>query len=151
MKIRIIGPVGSGKTLLASQLSLKYHIPVISLDDLNWSRSSHGDIHRTPEERTALLNQVLNRKDWIIEGVQYRYGRESFADADVIYFKDVSHFRNMYYLLKRYFKNQFVKGPSQYNHLKIFLKWEQSFRNKERAEIVVLLKPYIDKVVVLKK
>ncbi|WP_271290055.1 hypothetical protein [Loigolactobacillus backii] len=42
---------------------MKYNIPVTSLDGLNWGRSSHGDILRIPEERTALLNQVLSCKD----------------------------------------------------------------------------------------
>ncbi|GEL15029.1 DNA topology modulation protein FlaR [Pediococcus cellicola] len=151
MKIRIIGPVGSGKTQLARQLSLKHNMPVTSLDDLNWKRDPQGDRHRTTEERAWLLKHVLEQSDWIIEGVQYRYGRESFADADVIYFKDISHFRNLYYLVKRFLNNRLTGGPKQYAHLRLFIKWEHSFRVKERAEIIALLKPYADKTVVLKK
>lgn len=151
MKIRIIGAVGSGKTQLAQQLSLKYGIPVTSLDDLNWIRSTHGDRHRTPEARAILLNKIVSQDDWLIEGVQYRYGRETFADADVIYFKDVSHWRNLYYLVKRYLKNRLTNGPQQYANLRIFLKWEHNFRVKERVEIVMLLKPYMHKTIILKK
>ncbi|MBU7555375.1 DNA topology modulation protein FlaR [Pediococcus ethanolidurans] len=151
MKIRIIGPVGSGKTQLAKQLSLRYNIPVTSVDDLNWKRSPQGDVHRTPEERATLLKLVLKQNDWIIEGVQYRYGQESFTDADVIYFKDISHLRNLYYLVKRYLKNRIIRGPQQYSHLRLFIKWEHNFRVKERVEIMTLLKPYTDKTIVLKK
>ncbi|WP_317765031.1 P-loop NTPase family protein [Pediococcus ethanolidurans] len=95
MKIRIIGPVGSGKTRLAKQLSLKYKIPVTSVDDLNWKRSPQGDVHRTPEERAHLLKRVLKQDDWIVEGVQYCYGQKTFVDADIIYFKNVSYLRNL--------------------------------------------------------
>ncbi|WP_412989355.1 DNA topology modulation protein FlaR [Pediococcus siamensis] len=151
MKIRIIGPVGSGKTTLANRLSLKYQIPVTSLDDLNWIRRPQGDVHRTIEQRNRLLNEVLKQKDWIIEGVQYRYGQESFADADIIYFKDVRHLRNLFYLWKRYVRARFKKGARQYRQIRIFLKWEHHFHQKERAEIRQLLEPYTEKVVVLKK
>ena len=151
MKIRIIGPVGSGKTTLAKQLSSKYGIPVTSLDELNWTHTENGDVHRTPEERQALLDEVLAQKDWIIEGVQYWYGQASFADADVIYFKDVSHVRNLYYLVKRYGQTKLKSGPEQYGNLRNFLKWETNYRTRERQEILALLAPHMGKVKKLSK
>lgn len=151
MKIRIIGPVGSGKTQLAKKLGLKYGISVTSLDDLNWRRKPTGDIHRTPEEREILINKILKQTDWIVEGVQYRYGQETFTDADIIYFKDIPHLRNLYYLTKRYLKNHLAKNTNQYSRLSPYLKWERSFRNNERAEIWALLRRYANKVVILKK
>lgn len=36
MKIRIIGPVGSGKTTLANPISVRTELPVTSLGELNW-------------------------------------------------------------------------------------------------------------------
>lgn len=36
MKIRIIGPVGSGQTTLANQISVRTELPVMSLGELNW-------------------------------------------------------------------------------------------------------------------
>lgn len=43
MKIRIIGPAGSGKTTLANQISVRTELPVTSLDELNWERLATGD------------------------------------------------------------------------------------------------------------
>ena len=55
MKIRIIGPVGSGKTTLAHQISARTGLTVTSLDELNWERLTQGDRHRVTSERQAVM------------------------------------------------------------------------------------------------
>ena len=65
MKIRIIGPVGSGKTTFANALSKQTGIPVTALDTLNWHRMVTGDVHKTPAERQTELNHVLRQNHWI--------------------------------------------------------------------------------------
>ena len=84
MKIRIIGPVGSGKTTLAHKIASTEHYPVTSLDDLNWERHATGDRHRTSSEIQVLLQAIIQKNDWIIEGAQFRGGQDCFALADVI-------------------------------------------------------------------
>ena len=59
-KIRIIGSVGSGKTTLAKELSLKLNIPYYEIDNVVWIRRKSGDIRRTDEEREEYLNAIIH-------------------------------------------------------------------------------------------
>ena len=79
MKIHIIGCSGSGKTYLAEALSKQYDIPHFDLDDIQWDNSAAGyGVKRPPEERAALLQEILAKPDWIIEGVYHKWVRQSF-------------------------------------------------------------------------
>ena len=70
MKIHIIGCSGSGKTYLANALSKKYNIPHFDLDDIQWDNNvEEYGTKRPPDERKALLQDLLLNKEWIIEGV----------------------------------------------------------------------------------
>ena len=74
MKIHIIGGPGSGKTFLADKLSRQYGIPHYDLDDLQWDNAANDyGTKRDPQERAALLDQILQNDDWIIEGVYYAW------------------------------------------------------------------------------
>lgn len=150
MKIRIIGPVGSGKTTFAHQLSNRVNVPVTSLDDLNWIRSVDGDRHRTVPERQLLINEVLQHDSWIIEGAQYREGQALFENADKIFVLDPPYWRNTVYIIKRWIKNFLFSGPPQYRQLRIYLHWQRKWKNTHRAAIFNLLGPYQSKVTVYK-
>lgn len=75
MKIRIIGPCGSGKTYIAKELSRKYNTPYYELDNLIWNRT---EVQRrnSIEVRDALLMDILRKDSWIIEGVHYKWGMD---------------------------------------------------------------------------
>ncbi|CAM3083041.1 DNA topology modulation protein FlaR [Leuconostoc gasicomitatum] len=151
MKIRIIGPVGSGKTTFAHKIARIKPYPVTSLDDLNWVRQATGDRHRTPSERQALLQVIIQQNDWIIEGAQFREGQDCFALADVIYVLDLPYYKNVYYILKRWFNNRLHGGPKQYRNLWLFLKWQNKWRTNNRDDVYRLLKPYHKKVIIIRK
>ena len=90
MKIHIIGCSGSGKTYFAKALSNKYNIPHFDLDDIQWDNNSESYGVKMPvEKRDALLKEILEKKDWIIEGVYYSWVLESFEKADIIYVLDI--------------------------------------------------------------
>ncbi|CBL90883.1 DNA topology modulation protein FlaR [Leuconostoc gasicomitatum] len=151
MKIRIIGPVGSGKTTFAHKIARIKPYPVTSLDDLNWVRQATGDRHRTPSERQALLQVIIQQNDWIIEGAQFREGQDCFALADVIYVLDLPYYKNVYYILKRWFNNRLHGGSKQYRNLWLFLKWQNKWRTNNRDDVYRLLKPYHKKVIIIRK
>lgn len=74
MKIHIIGAPGSGKSFLADNLSKQFDIPHYDLDDLQWDNAANDyGTKRNPQERDALLNQILQKDDWIIEGVYFTW------------------------------------------------------------------------------
>ncbi|WP_294974506.1 DNA topology modulation protein FlaR [uncultured Leuconostoc sp.] len=150
MKIRIIGPVGSGKTTLAHKIASTEHYPVTSLDDLNWERHATGDRHRTSSEIQVLLQAIIQKNDWIIEGAQFRGGQDCFALADVIYVLDPPYYKNLYYILKRWFSHHLHDGPKQYRHLRLFFKWQNNWRKNDRNDVYRLLKKYNKKVIIIR-
>ena len=78
MKIHIIGCSGTGKSYLAKGLSEKYNIPHYDLDDLQWDNTaaSYG-VKMPTEKRRQLLQNILEKDNWIIEGVYYKWVKQS--------------------------------------------------------------------------
>ena len=65
MKIAIMGYVGSGKSVLARNLSKKHDIPKLELDDIAF------DLNWKPVDRTKILPDIqafMEQDNWIIDG-----------------------------------------------------------------------------------
>lgn len=154
MKIHIIGASGSGKTYLASKLASKYGISVHSLDDLFWD-NSHGsyNVKRNAEERDAMLEQILQSDDWIIEGVQHAWCDKSFETADIIYMLDTPRSLCRIRIVRRFIKRKLSKTSRKSETLKSLihlLKWTEKFYNVNLVEIKEKLAAYQSKVRVLR-
>jgi len=107
MKIHIIGGSGSGKTYLADKLSKEHNIPHFDLDDLQWDNKAESyGIKRNPDERQAMLLEILNKEDWIIEGVYYKWCRQCFADADKIYLLEVPRRTYRHRIIRRFIRRK---------------------------------------------
>ena len=151
MKIHIIGCSGSGKTYLANALSKKYNIPHFDLDDIQWDNNAQEyGTKRSPEERAALLQEVLRNNEWIIEGVYYAWVQQSFDEADIIYVLDMPRYLYKSRIIMRSVKRKLgiLKGKretlkSVYN----LLKWTETFQNKNLKEIKNILDRYGNKVI----
>lgn len=151
MKIHIIGGSGSGKTFFAERLSKEYGIPHYDLDDIQWDNSSDAyGTKRNPEERKALLDEILKHGDWIIEGVYYAWCRQCFADADKIYLLNVPRYKYRYRIIRRFIRRKLgiEEGKKEtLKSLKNLLKWADKYQNENMAEIREILSEYREKVV----
>lgn len=84
MRIDIIGSVSSGKTTLAKRISQRFNTPYYEKDNVVWKRTSSGDEKRSPRERDRCFNEIINKKDWIVEGSPRESLKESFGCCDYI-------------------------------------------------------------------
>ena len=69
---------------------MKIHIiPHYDLDDLQWDNAANAyGTKRDSQER----NNLLQKDDWIIEGVYFIWCKQCFDDADKIYILDVPQY-----------------------------------------------------------
>lgn len=154
-KIHIIGSVGSGKTTLAKELSLKLNIPFYELDNIVWKREKSGDIRRTDEERKKYLNSIIHSETWIIEGVHNEdWVANSFYNAELIIFLDIEYPIRTYRIIKRFVLQKFKLEESNYKPtLKIFFnmfKWNRYFEEVGKPNFFNKLGIYSDKLLVVK-
>lgn len=151
MKIHIIGGPGSGKSFLANNLSKELGIPHYDLDDLQWDNKSDSyGVKRDPVEREEMLNQILKQDDWIIEGVYFKWCKQSFADADKIYVLDIPRYKYRYRIIRRFIRRKLriEKGKKEtLKSLKALLKWADQYYQEDMVEIRKILEPYSSKVV----
>ena len=151
MKIHIIGCSGSGKTYLANALAKKYNIPHFELDDIQWDNNAEGYGTKRPlEERNALLQEILNNNEWVIEGVYYTWVQQSFDEADKIYVLDMPRYLYKSRIIVRSIKRKLGIQQGKRETLKSvynLLKWTETFRNKNLKEIKTILDKYENKVI----
>ena len=59
---------------LAKKLSNKYNIPHFDLDNIYWDNSSEKyGVKIEIEKRNKLLQNILEKDDWIIEEIYYKW------------------------------------------------------------------------------
>ena len=122
MKIHIIGCSGTGKTYLAKKLSNKYNIPHYDLDNIYWDNSSEKyGIKTEVEKRDKLLQKILEKDDWIIEGIYYKWLEQSFKNADIIYILDLPKYIYKFRIIKRFIKIIFFLSDFLLSSLSIIL------------------------------
>ena len=151
MKIHIIGCSGSGKTYLANALAKKYNIPHFDLDDIQWDNNAEGYGTKRPlEERNALLQEILNNNEWVIEGVYYAWVQQSFDEADKIYVLDMPRYLYKSRIIIRSIKRKLGIQQGKRETLKSvynLIKWTETFQNKNLKEIKTILDKYENKVI----
>lgn len=151
MRIHIVGCSGTGKTYLAKALSKKYSIPHFDLDDIQWDNNSNGYGVKMPvEKRNELLQDILEKDSWIIEGVYYAWVLESFEKADIIYLLDMPKYIYKSRIIIRFIKRKLGLENGKKETLKSLynlLKWTDVFQNKNMQEIKRILEEHENKVV----
>ncbi|WP_407639518.1 AAA family ATPase [Bacillus gaemokensis] len=153
-KIHIIGSVGSGKTTLARVLSSQLNIPYYELDNVVWRRTQNGDVRNTTEERDEKLYNIVHSNTWIVEGAHHTWVSQSFQNANVIIFLDVSVSKRMIRIIKRFTLQLLRLEKANYKptfemFMKMF-KWTNDFERSSKAEILHMLRKHNDKLYILK-
>jgi adenylate kinase family enzyme len=81
----ILGPPGSGKSQLATELSARLGLAVLRMDDLyweaGWTRPSQTDF-------ADRLRNVLCRAEWILDGNYFASVEERWRHADAAVYVD---------------------------------------------------------------
>ncbi len=102
-KIAIIGSPGAGKTRLAKDLGHILKIKVYHLDrmfwKLGWRRRWKG---KDRETRIDILQQIVQGKQWIIEGTYLRSSESRLNTADTIIFLDTPFLVCFLRIIKRH-------------------------------------------------
>lgn len=104
MKIAIIGYSGAGKSTLAKSISVRYNIPLLYLDTVNFQA---GWKERDNEECTKIINNFMNNKSWVIDGNYIKFNQSKrLKEADKIIFMNFSRLVCFTQAFKRYLKSR---------------------------------------------
>lgn len=110
-RIRLVGGSGSGKSYLAPRLSSLLGVDFVSLDALRYDFSKNYKFskknRRSDDEFVRLVNDVVSRETWIIDGGYYVLTKNTYDSSDVIIFLNPSFSRRLFNTLKRFFKKIF--------------------------------------------
>ena len=102
-KIVIIGSPGAGKSTLARKLGRKLQIPVVHLDRKFWLP---GWIEKPRNTRIEILEKIVRKKQWIIEGTYLSSSEPRLNAADTIIFLDIDPATCLQRIIKRHFECQ---------------------------------------------
>jgi adenylate kinase family enzyme len=155
-RIHIIGGAGSGKTFAAYRISEKLGIQAHDLDAIFWDNTDKSYNQKaSPEVRDQKLKQILFNESWIIEGVYFKWLKESFQKADVIILLMPNYAICTLRIISRFIQRKIGIMPSKKKEtikgLIELIKWNQRYNKEDIPDIVALLKPYKDKMKVFSK
>lgn len=154
IKIRIIGACGSGKSYIAKEISKRYGVNYYELDNLVWDRSEEN-LRFPIEIRDSNLMKIVNTEAWIIEGVHYKWGQESFKKADLIFIIQPNRFLRDYRVVKRFIKSRLGIEPWNYkqtlkNLYEMLFVWNKDFDKKNLKDIFEITEIYSEKRIAVK-
>jgi len=150
-RLFVTGPTGSGKTTIARKIATQANLCLYSLDDIHWVRNQGKDQRRAPDERVALLDQVVQEDAWVIEGVQFKWADAAISRAHHIIVLDLSRGQNLFRIGKRFFTRRFSGVSDQRGSITALreeLAWSKDYYESERELLLKKLKPWEDKVIV---
>ena len=146
-RIAIIGSAGSGKSTLALQIAKLIDLPLYHLDRLFWKP---GWVQTPKPEFSLMVEEVAQKKQWIIDGNYSRTIDIRLEAADMIIFLDYSKFLCVFRAVKRSLLHRnrirpdITEGCKEKFDME-FYKWIWNFPNRNRDKIVLALSKLHDK------
>lgn len=151
MKILIIGPVASGKTSLAKEISKKYHVKYDSIDDIVYDENNQK---RSIESQNNIVKNILKNNDWIIEGILREHLKYLYRDAEQIIYVDTPLKVRKRRIIRRYIKQKLgiekCSYPPTWKMMKQMLQWTMN-DEKNKEKMMMELKEYPEKVIIKKR
>lgn len=137
-KVLILGCAGSGKSTFARKLGELTNLPVIHLDSLYWKA---GWIASNDEEWDQMIEELVLRRSYIMDGNYSRTLEKRLVEADTVYFFDLPRYICIYRTIKRRIMNHgktridMAEGCEEKIDLE-FLRWIWNFRKRSRDYIL---------------
>ncbi len=134
-RILVTGNIGSGKTTLCKKLSSMLGISAYHFDQVAWQANWKRP---TPEQREAKTRQLMEKTEWVIDGVS----KELMERADTIIFLDFPRVVCAWRTLKRNILCRFGTRPEMpancpdYKHLSFIIRIIWCFPRKQNPWIL---------------
>ena len=97
-RISIVGTTGSGKTMVARQISSRLKLPYIELDALYWDENWTGVSDQVFRERVVLATKT---EQWVIDGNYSRIRSLIWERANTVVYLDYSFWKTFWQLFRR--------------------------------------------------
>ena len=107
-RIHIMGPPGSGKTVLGQRLASSLNIPFYELDSIAWEGGFPGT-ERSLEDRLSDIKQIAAQSSWVTEGIFLIWTDELLDAADHIIWLDIPLNITFWRILARRLKRSFAR------------------------------------------
>jgi adenylate kinase family enzyme len=144
-RIVIIGCSGAGKSTLARQLGELTSLPVIHLDAVIWQP---GWVMMERANEVSVLQQLVERPEWIIDGSYMSTASPRLAAADTIIFLDFPRWLCLWRIVKRVIKYYGQVRPDMGEGCPErwdwgFMHWVWTYRRKQRPLLLEKVKQHV--------
>jgi adenylate kinase family enzyme len=141
-KIIVLGCSGSGKSTFSKKLQEATGLPLVHLDNI-WWRSDRSHISR--EEFDRKLDEILQGKEWIVDGDYSRTYEIRFRSCDTVIFLDYSFDECMNGIKERVGKERTDIPWTEQSLDPELVKLVENYEKDNRPIVVSLIKKYPDK------
>lgn len=141
-KIIVLGCSGSGKSTFSKKLQEATGLPLVHLDNI-WWRSDRSHISR--EEFDRKLDEILQGKEWIVDGDYSRTYEIRFQSCDTVIFLDYSFDECLSGIKERVGKERTDIPWTEQSLDPELVKLVENYEKDNRPIVVSLIKKYPDK------